>query len=219
MEKNRTVRRNGNALVLAAVVVPWLVAAGEAVKKEGPPQETKQDKLLQLLGGISRNMELIEELLQKKDSGPACQNKQKTLTEQLDVLIEELQKRQQSCGQGGGQGQQQQQQESQEDQKASKNRQDVGKQEGRKPKTGPAKKVGEKESPGKVPNVRRARENPPEPGSADPLTEKRGAGGWGFLPGEVRAQAEAEGRTGIPAKYAEMIRRYFERLSEPSEAE
>ena len=84
------------------------------------------------------------------------------------------------------------------------------KQSGRKPQaTG---KAARKDS-GKVPNTRSGKEKPPPAKIAGPLTEKKGTVGWGFLPGEARALLDGSRRTGIPAKYAEMIRRYFERLS------
>jgi len=212
---------------------PVLLSAAESTvppARIGPDREGKSKKapeigeadqggrkLLDLFGRIAKNMQLIEKLLKKRDVGPSVKQSQQEVLRTIDELIEELKKRQQCC-QGSGGGSQMQRQTSssknQQDQQASKKRRPGEKQSGRKPKTGKAGR--RKESQGKVPNVRRAREEPPPAKVGGPLTGKRGSGGWGFLPGEVRALLDAAGRTSLPQRYAELIRLYFERLSKTS---
>lgn len=222
--RERTRRRTSSAGAgraaawLSTAAIAFLVAVGLDGAQVPPAADTgrQEDELVELFGEISRNMGLIEEMLKKRESGPSCQGSQQELVEQIDELVEELKKRQCS-GSGGGGGQSQKPQSSAEEQKdqQAQEKQEAGeRREGRKPQQGAAKEQGEREKQGKAPNVRRGDEKPPPAGVGGPLTEKQGGAGWGFLPGEVRALLDASGRNGVPPKYAEVIRRYFERLSE-----
>ncbi len=214
------------AVLLSAVPLvalsPLLLSGGEAVKQaEG---EGKQNKLLKLFSDITGNMELIEEMLKKRESGPGCQGSQRKLVTRIDELVEELKKCQCSGGGGGrGKNMPQHSEQENEEQKASKKRA-KSQQQGRKPQQGKNQpdskkggKQGERERPGKVPNVRKGDEKPSPVGVEGPLTEKRGTAAWGFLPGEVRALLEAGRRNSLPSKYVEVIRRYFQRLSEENQ--
>ncbi len=211
-------------LVVRGVSVPKdLPKPGDDTKTPGkvlgPGDESPQaaaEKLLELFGEISRNMSLIEEMLKKKESGEACQNTQSEVSKRMDELVEELKKLQQCCSSGAGSPRNRNQQSSpdkkKKDQKAGKKRRASAKQEGRKPMSSKPRK--KQTGEGKVPNVRKARDKVPPSGVAGPLSPKKGASGWGFLPGQIRALLDSEGRSGVPPRYADLIRRYFERLSE-----
>ena len=210
-------------------------AAGPAPAGNGEASAEEAKKLVELVGDITENMELIEEMLKQKDSGPATQGKQQGIVKQLDELVEELKKHQCESSGGGGGGEQQKQEKSQEDQKAEQRRRQMEQMGGRQPKGGKksgkkqggkgkeksgAKKEpgGEKEQPGKVPNVKKGFEKGKESSVAGPLTEKKQYGGWGFLPGEIRALLKGNVNEGPPPRYAELLRRYFERLSQENAA-
>jgi hypothetical protein len=239
MKRPRKSRRMPLAAALCLAVVC------RAAAEQPPPLEAGKQApqgLEELFGDITRNMDLIEQMLNRKDSGESCQGSQKELVGKIDKLIEELKKRQQSMSGGGGGGDSSSQPKGgkgSKDQQAEKKQRELEKMQGRTPKDQSAQKQGGKKTePGKeqgkgepqksgeqksgepkdgkekVPNDEVDAKKALPPGEAGPLAEKRGAGGWGFLPGEVRALIEASGRPGVPAKYEEIIKRYFQRLSE-----
>jgi len=220
-----SVVRGALALLAWAAVVRGAAARPHA---HGPGPDA-------LFDDITRNIALIEPMLNRKHSGEECRGSQKQVVAKIDELIEELRKMQASSSGGGGSSASQPRDGKQSgDQEAEKKRRELEKMEGRRPenkrpgasedeerdsrkRTEPA--GGElredgKEQAGKLPNDDVKKAPPPPAGVAGPLTEKSGTGGWGFLPGEVRALIEASGRPGVPAKYEGLIRSYFERLSE-----
>ena len=211
--------------VICVWTAVWTWAAAGAGPAPGGGAAARGNAALEeLFGDIARNMDLIERMLQDRDSGPACQGAQHDVVKQIDKLIEELRERQQSAGGGGG-AMDDRDSRSQGEQQAEKQQRDVEGQEGRKPL--PEKPGGEsgeaepqdpsgKESDGQSPHDAQRDGRLPRAQVEGPLTEKDGVGGWGFLPGEIRALLESRGRTGVPPKYEGIIRRYFERLSDES---
>ncbi len=197
------------------------IPAGRADGAEPPPAgnevEQSAQKVRSLFGDISKNMETIEKMLNRKQSDAACKEKQNNVVSQLDELIEQLKNLQQSSSSSsGGGGQQKQggkQKQSSGDQKAEKQQRKIEEQKGRKP--GDEKqKGGKKETSGKTEEEQNKVEGePPEGTKGAAGSEKKRPGGWGFLPGEIRALYRSHGRDGLPARYMEVIRRYFERLS------
>ncbi len=225
--------RCGGALAPFALLACAAVCRGAEI---APPAQG--EGLDGLFDDITSNMALIEKMLNRKESGEECQSSQKQVVGKIDKLIEALRKMQCSASGGGGSSSSQPQDgKESKDREAEKKRRELEKMEGRTPEgkkpgapdgaqpepgkeptpaDGELRKDG-KEQPGKLPNDDVKKATPPPAGVAGPLTEKSGTGGWGFLPGEVRALIEASGRPGVPAKYEGIIRRYFERLSEGDE--
>ncbi|HAK94091.1 MAG TPA: hypothetical protein DCM87_03555 [Planctomycetes bacterium] len=230
MNRSRRSSFGGGALAPLVLLACAALCRGAEIAPPAPGEG-----LDGLFDDITKNIALIERMLNRKESGEECQSLQKQVVSDIDELIEALRKMQSSSSGGGGSSSSQPQDgKESEDQKAEKKRRELEKMEGRKPEgkkpgapegakpeqgkepqpaDGELRKDG-KEQPGKLPNDDVKKAAPPPAGVAGPLTEKGGTGGWGFLPGEVRALIEASGRPGVPAKYEGLIRRYFERLSE-----
>ena len=81
----------------ALALLAWAaVVRGAAV--EPPAQGPGVDALFD---DITRNMALIERMLNRKDSGEECRGSQKQVVAKIDELIEELRKMQASSSGGG----------------------------------------------------------------------------------------------------------------------
>lgn len=217
--------------VLLLLAFGWAVVCHAAAPVPNkPPAEDPGKKVNNLFNDITRNMKRIEDMLNKKQSGSETQKQQKALTHKMDDLIEALQKMQQSSQSGGGGGSSQDKQQKSggsqgKDQKAEEHQRKneggkQGKEELQKRGKEQAKDQvqGENEKP-KDGKGQTGEEQKRAPGEMNPESGQSGGanrfgGGWGFLPGEIRALLRARGRSGVPQKYADIIRRYFERLSE-----
>lgn len=211
MNRSRKSSFGGGALAPLALLVCAAVCRGGEIAPPAPGEG-----LDALFDDITKNMALIERMLNNKESGEKCQSAQKEVVSKIDELIEALKKMQSTESGGGSSSSQPQDGKESKGQEAEKKRREIEKMEGRRPEDGKqsAQPESGKERPDKLPNDDVKKASPPPAGVAGPLTEKGGSGGWGFLPGEVRALIEASGRPGVPAKYEGLIRRYFERLSE-----
>jgi len=201
--------------------IPILFALAVTVSGAEPvPGKEKQEdgkKVSGLFSEISKNMKLIEKMLNQKKSGKECQNQQKNLVDQIDKLIDGLQKMQKSSGQGGGKKSEQKQsggKPQSRDQKAGEQQRKLEKQTKGKSDKQKQVKGEKKETKGKTEEEQKRGAGDPPPVDNKGGKGHKGSGGWGFLPGEVRALLRSRGRSGVPLKYAEIIRRYFERLSE-----
>ncbi len=221
------------ACAVAVLIAGARVLCGGEAEPPAPaaPGQEVRAGLESLFGDITRNMDLIEQMLNRKDSGADCQGSQQQLVGKIDKLIEELKKRQSSSGGGSSGSDQSKGGKDSRNQEAEKKQRELEKMQGRAPKDKSAQQQGGKkpepgkeekgtldkdgkEEQGKAPNDGVDAKKPLPPGEGGPLNERSGTGGWGFLPGEVRALIEASGRPGVPAKYEGIIKRYFQRLSE-----
>jgi hypothetical protein len=141
------------------------------------------------LGAIARKMDNIERRLDLSRGGPKTQKLQKEVVARLDELIKE--KENQGQGGGGGNG-------------------------GNCPPGG-------QQQPGNTPNNTTNPSGPQQdsfggngsgPGKVDEKKLKELAEVWGKLPEKDRAKAMAELTRDMPARYREVIEKYFKKLAE-----
>lgn len=163
----------------------------------------------ELVEEIARNMETIEKLLSERETGSPIQATQGKVSEEIEKLIELLSQCQQCSGGGGGSASMAQGSQGKESgsQKASAKQEEVGKEGSRTEPKGNQS----------VPNVRKADGPVPRSRVDGPLTGKDGIGRWGLLPGAELEQMFDLGREKLPARYLEILSRYYIRLSEAYE--
>ncbi|MFQ5654044.1 MAG: hypothetical protein ACE5GW_04860 [Planctomycetota bacterium] len=168
-----------------------------------------QSAIRKLLDEITRNMQRIEKLLNQDRVGEATQDKQLRAVEQIEKLIEEVERATSYSSGGGGGTQQPQQGESSEDQALGRKQQQMKEEMQRRKQQGEANM--EPQSPEKVPNDRTTEGQVP-PVEVGNLKDRQGRGRWGRLPKTVIEQMYDNGRRKLPEKYRMLLEEYFRKL-------
>jgi len=163
-------------------------------QRQGPPNPLRE---------VADDMHVVGRRLQEAKTGELTQDKEKTIVEKLDKLIDAARRQQQKQSKGGQGKAQQRQKKRPQPKPASQKKQKQAK------KPAAAKKKQQKQSP--RPGLGR-------PGSGKPTGPiHTDAGEWGDLPPAIREQLLQTQGEGFPLKYRELLRRYYRELSKPRE--
>jgi len=190
-------------LILFALLLPSLAAAKDELIPTDRTSRDREDKKQNPLYDVAGDMDAVARLLRVEKTDDTTQDRQKSIIEKLDKLIEMAK------------------QQSQQPPKSDKDEEQKKQQQQQQPQPKPSEQQQQQEKEKEKQAAKQQEQQQNRPGIG------RGASGegngqirtdaeeWGNLPPAIRDQLLNIQGEGFPLKYRELLRRYYRDLAKP----